>query len=69
MRDMYDANTRVVECKVLLKERVVGEWLQRFYYFDGSYWIMNKIADYDVTSNDTTKCELIKVQDKNNYLT
>ena len=68
VRDMYDANTRVVECKVLLKERVIGEWLQRFYYWDGSYWILNKVIDYDVTSNGTTKCEFVRVNDIQNYL-
>lgn len=69
IRDMYDVNTRVVECKVLLKERVIGDWLRRFYYFDGSYWILNKITDYDVTSNGTTKCEFVRVNDITNYLT
>ena len=68
MRDQYDSNTRVVECKVLLKERVVGEWLQRFYYWDGRYWVLNKITDYNPTSNSTTKCEFITVNDKTNYL-
>lgn len=68
IRDMYDANTRVVECNVLLKERVIGDWLKRFYYFDGSYWILNKVIDYDVTSNGTTKCEFVRVNDIQNYL-
>lgn len=68
IRDMYNVDTRVVECRVLLKERVIGDWLRRFYYFDGSYWILNKIADYDVTSNGTTKCEFVRVNDIRNYL-
>lgn len=67
IRDRYNVDTRVVECNVLLKERVIGEWLQRFYYFDGTYWILNKVSDYDVTSNDTTKCEFIRIQDVKNY--
>lgn len=68
IRDMYSVDTRVVECKVLLKERVIGDWLRRFYYFDGSYWILNKVIDYDVTSNGTTKCEFVRVNDIQNYL-
>ena len=68
IKDMYNVDTRIVECNVLLKERVVGDWLRRFYYWDGTYFILNKISDYDVTSNDTTKCELVRVQDINNYL-
>ena len=67
IRDRYNVDTRVVECNVLLKERVIGDWLQRFYYFDGTYWILNKVQDYDVTSNGTTKCEFIRIQDTNNY--
>ena len=67
IRDQYDANTRVVECKVLLRERVVGDWLQNFYYWDGRYWVLNKIVDYNPVSNGTTKCEFISVNDTNNY--
>lgn len=68
IRDQYDSNTRVVECRVLLKERVIGDWLQRFYYWDGRYWILNKISDYNPSSNGTTKCEFVSVNDINNYL-
>lgn len=68
IRDMYSVDTRVVECMVLLKERVIGDWLRRFYYFDGSYWVMNEITDYDVTGNEPTKCTLIRINDTSNYL-
>ncbi|MEE0266908.1 MAG: hypothetical protein UD103_02875 [Bacteroidales bacterium] len=68
IRDQYDADTKVVECKVLLKERVIGDWLQRFYYWDGRYWILNKITDYNPSSNGTTKCEFVSVNNINNYL-
>lgn len=67
IRDRYDVNTRVAECKVLLKERVVGDWLRRFYYWDGCWWIMNKITDYNPTSNGTTKCEMVKMNEPDNY--
>lgn len=68
IRDMYNVDTRVVENSVLLLERVIGDWLRRFYYFDGSYWLLNKITDYDVTSDETTKCEFIRVNNIQNYL-
>lgn len=68
IRDQYDTNTRVVECKVLLRERVIGDWLQNFYYWDSRYWVLNKISDYNPTSNGSTKCEFISVNDRNNYL-
>lgn len=68
IRDQYDSNTRVVECKVLLRERVIGDWLQNFYYFDGRYWVLNKVVDYNPTSNQPTKCEFVRVNDIQNYL-
>lgn len=68
IQDRYSSETREVEVEVLLLERVLGDWLRQFYYYDGQYWIMNKIEDYDVTSNDTTKCQLIRIQNKQNYL-
>lgn len=68
IRDMYSVDTRIVECMVLLKERVIGDWLRRFYYFDGSYWVLNEITDYDVTGNEPTKCTLIRINDTSNYL-
>lgn len=67
IRDRYNINTRVAECNVLLKERVVGDWLRRFYFWDGCWWIMNKITDYNPTSNNTTKCEMVKINDPQNY--
>lgn len=67
--DRYNVDTRVVECRVLLKERVLGDWLQRFYWWNGCWWVLQSINDYDVTSNNTTKCVFVKIHSKNNYLT
>lgn len=67
MRDRYDVNTRVVNCRCYLRERVVGDWLQRLYWWDNSYWVLNTIEDYNPTSDDCTKCEFVKVQDKSVY--
>lgn len=67
IRDRYDVNTRVVECRVYLRERVLGDWLRRFYFWDGSWWMLNRITDYDPTYNGTTKCEFVRINDKNNY--
>lgn len=67
VRDRYSVNTRTVTCKVNLKGRVDGETLRRFYWFDNSYWVMNKIIDYNPTSSEKTKCEFIQVNDMGNY--
>lgn len=58
--DKYNENTRTLTAFVWLKERVLGDWLRRIYYFDGSYWYLNKIIDYNQTGYNTTKCEFIK---------
>lgn len=42
--------------------------LRQFYYFEDSYWILNKIDAYDINSDSTVRCEFIKVQDINSYL-
>ena len=38
-----------------------------FIVIHNQLYLLNKIIDYDITSQDTTKCELIGVQDINNY--
>lgn len=68
LQDQYNVNTRRVECYVLLKEFMIEDWLQSFYYFDGRYWVLNKVTDYNPLSNGTTKCEFISINELNNYL-
>ena len=65
--DLYNVNTRVVECYVKLDGQVEGFWLKRFYYFDDSIWCLTKIEDYNTLSFDTTKCTFVKVADISNY--
>lgn len=66
--DQLDINTKKVTCYVNLKGvNVNSELLRKFYYFGGCYWLLNKIDNYDVNNFGTTKCEFIRVQDKNNY--
>ena len=38
-------------------------------YILGDYWRINKIIDYNANSNESTKVELFKINDKTNYLT
>ena len=67
IRDRYNVNTRVAECKVLLGDKVIGEWLRRFYYWDGCWWAINKITDYNAATHETTKCQMVKINDPQNY--
>ena len=65
--DLYDVNTRVLRCRCLLRERPNPDWMRRFYLFDNSYWRLNEIKYWDISSFGTTEMEFIKVQDINNY--
>ena len=65
--DMYDINTRVLECYVVLKDKPNPVWLRRFYWFDNSIWRLNKITDWNAAGFNTTKMEFVKVQDRQNY--
>jgi hypothetical protein len=42
--------------------------LMDFVYFDGCYWRIAEIKDYNPASQETTKTILVKVQDMNNFL-
>lgn len=67
IEDLYSINTKIVECYLKMDGKVVGDWLKKFYYFDGNYWVLTKITDYSITSFDTVKCEFIKVNNPYNY--
>ena len=67
--DQLSVNTKKITCNVNLQGVVVNdELLRKFYWFGNSLWILNKIDNYDINSNNTTKCEFIKVQEQYNYL-
>ena len=68
INDLYDINTRLVKASVKLPKTQGDELLRKFYWFDNSLWRINKISDWNVADEDTTKVEFIKVQDKFNYI-
>lgn len=67
IEDIYDVNTRVLDCYVKLDSKPNPNWLRSFYWFDNSIWRINKIEDWSISSFETTKMQFIKVQDINNY--
>lgn len=69
MNDELDVNTRIVECKMKLTGNINPDYMQSFIYFDGCYWRIQEIVDYDVSSNDFTKVKLVKINNLNSYLT
>lgn len=68
--DRYDVNTKVMTCKVDFSGMQVNQdLLRKFYWYDNSIWVLNKITNYSLTTYDPVECEFVQVQDKNNYLT
>ena len=68
IRDRYNQDTKVMKCRVNFQGLQVGpELLRRFFYYEGVYWVLNKISNYSLTTWDPVECEFIQVQDKDNY--
>lgn len=68
IEDMFDVDNKIVEAYVFLNEfRPEENLLRYFYYFDNSLWRINKITDWNLIKEGTTKVEFIKVKNKSNY--
>lgn len=66
--DRYDVDTKMMRCKVNLSGMQVGQELMRnFFWIDGAIWVLNKIENHSITTDDLTECEFIKVKDMSNY--
>ena len=69
LRDRYDVNTKVMTCRVNFGGLQVGQdLLRKFFWYDNSLWVLNRISNYSLTTYDPVECEFVQVQDKNNYL-
>lgn len=69
LQDRYDVNTKVMTCRVDFSGiRVSQDLLRKFYWYDNSLWVLNKIKNYSLTTYDPVECEFVQVQDKSNYL-
>ncbi len=43
------------------------EEMRKFYLFDRTLWVLNKVTDYDATKTQSVKCEFIRVNLKDSY--
>lgn len=64
--DLFNKNNKILNIKYRLRD-IPQEAMKKFYYFDNSTWILNKIENYSPGFNNFTQCQFIKIQDKNNY--
>lgn len=68
LEDLLDKDTKVMKCRVDLCGLQVGpELLRKFYWYEGSLWVLNKITNYSLTTWDTVECEFVQVKDATNY--
>ena len=68
LNDLYDVDSLRLTCKCDLSGlRVEDDLLAHFWYYDGAIWVINKVKNYSVTTDNLTEVELIKVKDTNNY--
>lgn len=67
--DRYDADTKVMTCRVDFSGiRVSRDLLRKFYWYDNALWVLNAIRNYSLTTYDPVECEFVQVQYKSNYL-
>lgn len=68
LTDLWDADTKVLKCKVNLRGLPKAQdLLGRFFWYEGCLWVLNKVSNYSLTTYDLTECEFIKVNDIANY--
>ena len=67
LEDLYNVNTKILTVYVRLKDKVGYNLLKQFYWFENAIWRINKITDWNIGLEGTTKVEYVKVQDLNNY--
>lgn len=68
LSDRYDVDTKVMRCKVNLSGMQVGQALMRnFFFYDNALWVLNKIENHSISTEDLTECEFVKVKDIDNY--
>ena len=68
MRDRLSVHGKVLKCKVDLSGLKVGQdLLRKFWWYQGSLWVLNSINNYSLTTFDLADCEFIQIQNKTNY--
>lgn len=68
--DLLSKDTKKAECYVVFPPHLdMRHEMRKFYLFDRSLWVLNKVTDYDATKVQPVKCEFIRVNDREAYHT
>lgn len=69
MSERLNSDTRVMTCYVWITKAEFAMWkFSNFVKIENTLWHVNKIIDYDNTRNQTTKVELVRVNDIDAYI-
>lgn len=70
IEERYDRNNKVVTCYVnITPEEYQNFEFNKFVNIDNQLYFVNRIFDFNLTSNEPTKVELITIQDPAAYRT
>lgn len=70
LSDKLNDQSKILTCYVALRPTdITGDILSKFIYLDQSLWVIQKIESFNPVSAQPTRVTLVKVLDKNNYLT
>lgn len=70
LTDLLSRDTKKAECYVVFPPHLdMRQEMRKFFLFDRSLWVLNKVTDYDPTKVQPVKCEFIRVMSKDAYLT
>lgn len=68
LSDLLRRDTKKVECYVVFPPHLdMRQQMRRFYLFDRSLWVLNKVSDYDPTKEESVKCEFVRVINREAY--
>lgn len=68
INERYNIQNKIITCYVLLKPSEYNQFQwNKFVKIGNQICIVNKIYDYDITSNQPTKVDLVTIQDINGY--
>lgn len=60
--EITDKDSKVMSCNVKLNDMDIYSLdFSKLIYIDGSLWRLNKVSDYNPMTDETTKCEFLKV--------
>lgn len=69
LSDRYDVDGKAMVVKMNHEGLQVGQdLLRRFFWYGGVHWVINRIINHSLTTNDLTEVEIVKVKDIDAYV-